>query len=146
MQERCKFIANALELCLSCTNPSKCAIDSFKDSKDSGIGWNVKIYRSDLIFNQSQRNYFYYQAPLLCDTDPDFYIDGLVEDCIISIANALEILQSCTKPSIYHWDNLALCQLNIPCVKQNRTWISSTWNLPLLQWQKFGLMIVNRVA
>ena len=29
------------------------------------------------------------------------YIDGLVQDCGISIANALEILQSCTKPSIY---------------------------------------------
>ena len=27
-------------------------------------------------------------------------IDGLVLDCSISIANALEILQSCTKPSI----------------------------------------------
>ena len=27
-------------------------------------------------------------------------IDGLVQDCNISIANALEILQSCTKPSI----------------------------------------------
>ena len=26
-------------------------------------------------------------------------IDGLVQDCNISIANALEILQSCTKPS-----------------------------------------------
>ena len=26
--------------------------------------------------------------------------DGLVQDCSISIANALEILQSCTKPSI----------------------------------------------
>ena len=29
------------------------------------------------------------------------YIDGLVQDCSISIANALEILQSCIKPSIY---------------------------------------------
>ena len=28
------------------------------------------------------------------------YICGLVQDCSISIANALEILQSCTKPSI----------------------------------------------
>ena len=28
-------------------------------------------------------------------------IDGLVQDCSISIANILEILQSCTKPSIY---------------------------------------------
>ena len=28
------------------------------------------------------------------------YIDGLVQDCIISIPNALEILQSCTKLSV----------------------------------------------
>ena len=28
------------------------------------------------------------------------YIDGLVQGCYISIANALEILQSCTKPYI----------------------------------------------
>ena len=28
------------------------------------------------------------------------YIDGFVQDCSISFANALEILQSCTKPSI----------------------------------------------
>ena len=27
------------------------------------------------------------------------YLNGLVQDCSISIANALEILQSCTKPS-----------------------------------------------
>ena len=29
------------------------------------------------------------------------YIDGLVQDCSNSIANALELLQSCTKLSIY---------------------------------------------
>ena len=29
------------------------------------------------------------------------YIDGLIQDCSISIANALEILQSCTKPSTF---------------------------------------------
>ena len=28
-------------------------------------------------------------------------IDGLVQDCSNSIANALELLQSCTKPSMY---------------------------------------------
>ena len=32
------------------------------------------------------------------------YIDGLVQDCSISNANALEILQYCTKPSIYSCD------------------------------------------
>ena len=31
---------------------------------------------------------------------PD-YIDGLVQDCSSSTANALELLQSCTKPSIF---------------------------------------------
>ena len=31
----------------------------------------------------------------------DYYIDGLSQDCSISIANAMEILQSYTKPSIY---------------------------------------------
>ena len=34
------------------------------------------------------------------------YIDGLVQDCSNSIANALELLQSCTKPSIcpFNWN------------------------------------------
>ena len=31
----------------------------------------------------------------------EMHIDGLVQDCSISIANALEILQSCIKPSIW---------------------------------------------
>ena len=30
------------------------------------------------------------------------YIDGLVQDCSIAIANTLEILQSCTQPSILY--------------------------------------------
>ena len=29
------------------------------------------------------------------------YIDGLVQDCINSIANAMELMQSYTKPSSY---------------------------------------------
>ena len=29
------------------------------------------------------------------------YFDGLVQDCNDPIASALEVLQSCTKPSIY---------------------------------------------
>ena len=28
------------------------------------------------------------------------YVDGLVQDCSNSITNALELLQSCTKPSM----------------------------------------------
>ena len=37
-------------------------------------------------------------------------IDGLVQDCSISIANALEILQSCTKPSIWTFDSNSQCE------------------------------------
>ena len=44
-----------------------------------------------------------------------FYIDGLAQDCCNSIANALELLQSCTKPSIYgflfYWSMLLKIQL-----------------------------------
>ena len=29
-----------------------------------------------------------------------YHVDGLVQDCSNSIANALELLQSCTKPSM----------------------------------------------
>ena len=31
------------------------------------------------------------------------YIDGLVQDCSIPIANALLVLKSCSKPSTYRW-------------------------------------------
>ena len=37
----------------------------------------------------------------LCHNSTRPYIAGLVQDCSNSIANALELLQSCTKPAIY---------------------------------------------
>ena len=33
------------------------------------------------------------------------HINGLVQDCSNSSALAMELLQSCTKPSIYVWMN-----------------------------------------
>ena len=39
------------------------------------------------------------QYKILANMEHD--IDCLMQDCSISIANALEIQQSCTKPSIY---------------------------------------------
>ena len=36
------------------------------------------------------------------------HVDGLVPDCSISIANALEILQSCTKPLMWEYFKLYL--------------------------------------
>ena len=39
------------------------------------------------------------------------HVDGLVQDCSNSIANALELLQSCTKPSMLLWINLYIDQM-----------------------------------
>ena len=43
------------------------------------------------------------QAEQILRPKLDHYIGGSVQDCNISSALAMEILQSCTKPSIYTW-------------------------------------------
>ena len=52
---------------------------------------------------------------ILVNPQGDFITNGdiedLLKDCCISIANALEILQSCTKPSI--WPQLNASQTNV---------------------------------
>ena len=40
------------------------------------------------------------RGPCIAGLLQDCHIDGLVQDCSISIANTLEILQPCTKPLI----------------------------------------------
>ena len=44
------------------------------------------------------------------------YVDGLVQDCSNSIANALALLQSCTKPLMcrFHKASLQLCHNTQP--------------------------------
>ena len=51
-----------------------------------------------------------YRIIMAVTTETRNIIDGLMQDCSISTANALEILQSCTKPSIYRW-SIALAHL-----------------------------------
>ena len=55
-------------------------------------------------------------------------VDGLVQNCSNSIANALELLQSCTKPWIYAfllqlpcWGNVVLANWG------DSTWFSVSW-------------------
>ena len=48
-------------------------------------------------------------------------IDGLVQDCSNSIANALEVLLSCTKPSIWcttanPWGMECFCEFKVWCI------------------------------
>ena len=48
----------------------------------------------------------------------DSYIAGLVQDCSMSIVNALDILLPCTKPSISNFSNYTVCLLpdtDCPC-------------------------------
>ena len=40
-------------------------------------------------------------------------INGSVQDCSNSIANALELLKSCTEPSIYAYCHHGICDKNI---------------------------------
>ena len=45
------------------------------------------------------------------------HIDSLVQDCSNSIANALKLLQSCAKPSIYSYCHLCTCLSSwFPCL------------------------------
>ena len=46
--------------------------------------------------------------------------DALVQDCCISIANALEILQSYTEPSVYSkWNVLLWCIIRLYCIQHD---------------------------
>ena len=68
-------IVITLELMQSCTKPSTCNL----------------LYKIDDLMQHPQYFYLYGKEN----------IDGVVQDCSNSIANALELLQSCTKPSIH---------------------------------------------
>ena len=48
--------------------------------------------------------FFFYFVQILyfvSSLQEQHYLDGLLQDCSITIADALEILQSCTEPSVY---------------------------------------------
>ena len=67
------------------------------------------------------------------------YIDGLVQDCSISSALAMELLQSCTKPSIFKYSkstHQARCLFNpfVYSAKQaNNCWLKREY-LMIMQY------------
>ena len=83
VQETRSSIANALEIRLSCINPSICG--SASDESYYIRGSDMKLWWS-------------------CSSKLKFLsnIDGLVQETRSSIANALEIRLSCTNPSIWN--------------------------------------------
>ena len=54
------------------------------------VSWGLSLWRSSTCWNVCRIWLFMYT-----------YIDGLVQDCSNSSALAMELLQSCTKPSLY---------------------------------------------
>ena len=61
----------------------------------------------------------------------ELYINGLAQDCSYSIANALELLQSCTKPST--WGQMIVNMSNYTDIraKHYEPWAQGSQNWPL---------------
>ena len=81
VQERCNSIANALELRLSCTKPSKCCLDLTCYFRWT---WWHAVHR----------------------LNHHWYINGLVQERRNSSALAMELRLSCTNPSKSHLYNI----------------------------------------
>ena len=61
----------------------------------------------------------------------DDKIDGLVQECSNSIANALELLQSCTKPPKWRMKNkyihIEICDVITHPYPNVSGWLAKTW-------------------
>ena len=61
-------------------------------------------------------------------------IDGLVQDCSISIANTLETLQSCIKPSIFSYKSVTSLEfLTVSSINLLSSWYSDAYIDGLMQ-------------
>ena len=61
---------------------------------------------------------------------PANHIDGLVQSCSKAVANALELLQSCTEPPICGWPN------SFRVILTSRVFVAS-----FIAWQWYGLRL-----
>ena len=79
-----------MELLQSCTKPS--------------IYNKLELSWKELLWNGPQGKFCVIQIEfqlVIPHCDLVMHIGGLVQDCIISSASAMEMLQSCTRPLIY---------------------------------------------
>ena len=114
VQERRNSIANALELRLSCTNPSiyvryppslpwgRCCASgrniSLAALASGRAADGARVCGGRRHASCSRPSRWWHQEGSVAAVEYDMH--GLVQDCSIFIADALEILPSCTKPSI----------------------------------------------
>ena len=73
------------------------------------------------------------------------HIDGLAQDCSNSIAKALELLQSCTKPSIWcHWSWSSLPQVMACCLMTLSHYQNQCWLFYWVFTQKYFVKFVSK--
>ena len=76
---------------------------SFITKSSNCVLFHVKMFpalKKKKITKQTYTNITMYVYMMAADTQLYCYVDGLVQDYSNSIANAVELLQSCTKPSM----------------------------------------------
>ena len=107
----------ALQLCFSCTDPSKLKKKTFMTSRQFLHYWQIvkgnyqgQWYgdlKSSLLLAWIcywTSSCWWFEKPwCLCGTETCIYDDGLVQHCSISSSLAMDILQSGTKPLIYFY-------------------------------------------
>ena len=111
----------------------KCLRKTFPGSTGNGI-FHLILNSGNIEWRQNFRDLiapYTSSSPQLVNTR--HHIDGLVQDCSISIANTLEKLQSCTKPSIYiPYNQYLIWPANIPLTKlllcMTKTYICIRYN------------------
>ena len=110
--------------------------------------WKLNLPRWDFqIVMKALRDQFVREIPGTKDLKfnslgpGDAFIDDLVQDCSNSIANALELLQSCTKPSIYvsvNWDSIGPSSTYL----YRRLWVSHvTFPIPSHYLNQCGITV-----
>ena len=105
MQERRISIANALELCLSCTNPSRWSWDpSYLCNENPYTGKMASVYRDTSLAAGKTGFQHVLKLEMLWEKfwfNLLLYIDGLVQERRNSSALAVELCLSCTDPSLW---------------------------------------------
>ena len=78
-----------------------------------------------------------------CCTCAPLHIDGLVQDCSISIANALEILQYCTKPSTCCMYITIQNISNVGVDESTNMWVNNILSSGCLRFSPFSYISCN---
>ena len=104
----CRFYTSVVVVAGACPSNGISILFNIK-SKLTAIGYTSNIFNMTAIGTFLE---WWLQLDMVRSCHFAWYIDALVQDCSNSIANALELLQSCTKPLILWYSKYFLWPLN----------------------------------